>query len=165
MAMSITTSAFADLLADPYVGYGRYATSSSLSSTTESGAGITTVGARVGYVFTLASAGLDIQMDSLDGGTRMNTAAFAGIDMPILLRAWGKYIVNSKFENDDLGNAGYDLSFQSGYAVGLGYTGFPLLSLNFEIENSSYKYEHATLTDLYVDWVSYLFSVSFPLDL
>lgn len=169
---TLSLSASAALHLEPYAGFGSYTT------TADSVAGIssddievdaetmTTVGGRIGYSMLLFSGGLDLSMDSIDGGTRTNTALFFGVDMPILLRAYAKYILNSELARDDLDDNDVDVSFDSGYAFGLGFTGLPFLSINFEIEKSKYVLDIPSLSeDVDNDWASYTLSVSLPLDL
>ena len=168
----VSMPAFSALHLEPYAGFGNYTTTIDAIQGANSddyefdSKSMTTVGGRIGYSMLLFSAGLDLSMDSLDSGTRTNTGLFVGADMPILVRAYAKYLLNSKIEDDDLDDDNIDVSFDSGYAIGVGFTGLPFLSINFEIEKSKYVYDIAAVNEeVDSDWASYTLSVSLPLDL
>ncbi len=157
-----TRAVFAGILVDPYIGYGSYTTTYDTASLDDDVESYSMIGSRLGYSFLLLSAGIDYEMDNFSDGKRTNTSVFVGVDLPILLRFWGEYIFNSNLEIDD---ATYDIAFKNGYSLGVGFTGLPLVSLNLEVEKSSYKFEDVPLLgDFDTDWASYIFSVSFPLD-
>lgn len=138
---SVSMSAFAGFMVEPYVGTGTYATSfdAALFEDSEvSGESYTTVGGRLGYSFLLVSGGLDYEMMSVDGDTISNTGLFVGVDLPILFRFYGKYIFNSSYESDDI-----DLDFTSGTALGIGFTGLPFVVISLEVTSLQYTFEFA----------------------
>lgn len=158
-------SANAGLLLDPYVGMGSVKNTLDAASLDDTNDNATVLGARVGYSFLLFSLGADYQMATIDGSTRTNLSAFAGFDLPILLRVWAEYTLNSSVDNDDLPSS-VDVTFNDGYSVGVGFTGFPLISVNLEIEQTNYTYEnYPVVGDLDVSSAAYILSVSFPLNL
>jgi hypothetical protein len=158
-------SANAGLLLDPYVGMGNAKSTFDAASLDDTNDNATVLGARVGYSFLLFSLGADYQMATIDGANRTNLSAFAGFDLPILLRVWAEYTLNSSVDNDDLPSS-VDVSFNDGYSVGIGFTGFPLVSVNLEIEQTNYTYENFPIVgDLDVSNAAYILSVSFPLNL
>lgn len=135
----LSTSSFAGLMLEPYLGTGQYATSFDSSLLTDSeadGESYTTVGGRVGYSFLLVSAGLDYELMSLDDASVTNTGFFVGVDLPILFRFYGKYIFNSNFDDDDI-----DLDFENGTVVGVGFTGLPFVVINLEVSSLNYTFD------------------------
>ena len=158
-------SANAGLLLDPYVGMGNAKSTFDAASLDDTNDNATVLGAGVGYSFLLFSLGADYQMATIDGSTRNNLSAFVGFDLPILLRVWAEYTLNSSVDNDDLPSS-VDVTFNDGYSVGVGFTGFPLISVNLEIEQTNYTYEnYPVVGDLDVSSAAYILSVSFPLNL
>lgn len=159
-------TANAGFLLDPYVGMGSVtSTLDAASFSDESTDNMSVLGARVGYSFLLFSLGADYQMATIDGSSRNSLSAFAGFDLPVLLRVWAEYTLNSSFDDDDLASS-VDVGFDSGYSVGVGFTGFPLVSVNLEIEQTNYTYENVPLVgDMDVSSAAYILSVSFPLNL
>ncbi|MAZ48208.1 MAG: hypothetical protein CME65_06575 [Halobacteriovoraceae bacterium] len=136
---SMSMSAFAGFMVEPYVGTGTYATSFDVAAAEDeevSGESYTTAGGRLGYSFSLLSAGLDYELMSLDDTTVTNTGLFVGVDLPILFRFYGKYIFNSDFDNDDV-----DLDFQSGTVLGVGFTGLPFVVINLEVSSLLYTFD------------------------
>lgn len=163
---SFSLSAHAGLLLDPYVGFGNVTTTLDASSFSDDSTDSASIlGARVGYSMLLFSAGVDYQIASIDSASRNNLSAFVGFDLPILLRVWAEYTLNSSFEDSDLSDA-VDVAFDSGYSVGVGFTGLPLVSINLEIEQTNYVYENfPVIGDIDVATAAYIVSVSFPLNL
>lgn len=159
-------NSFAGFLIEPYAGVGNYKVVYN-DSLVEDGdnESMTTFGGRLGMSFTLLSAGIDYQLDTIDEASRNTTSIFVGVDLPILLRFWGEYMISSNLEPDE-GKTTYD--FESGYSLGVGFTGLPFVSLNLEVEKTSYELGNddiPALEGIKADWVSYLFSVSFPINL
>ena len=153
-----------------------------------------TLGGRVGYQFLGLMGGLDystqtfdMESDYTDSGNINRTAKdgvkksqlglFVGYDLPILLRVWFTYYLSSKIEGDD-GNDGSTQAITSqdtfedggGQAIGVGFKGFPLISLNIEYRMLEYdKYTESRTSDPSyddkLDAKEILFSVSLPLNL
>lgn len=160
----ISTQVFSGLLIDPYVGVGRAASTlsaSGISLTDPDPESTTSVGSRLGYSFLLLSAGIDYEMVTAGDDKLTNISAFVGVDMPILIRAWAEYFVNSQFDVD----GGVDRDFKDGYGIGLGFTGLPFVSLNLEIQNLNYEFDYDATTKVDHSVTATTFSVSLPLDL
>ena len=172
MFTCFSLTASAGLLVEPYAGFGSLSTaadfvSGSNSSVSDESSTASVIGGKLGYSFILLSAGLDYQimMGDLDGdsATISNTSLFVGVDLPILFRFWGKYIINSEFDYDVSSNL--DISFKDGYALGLGFTGLPFVSLNLEYSLMNYEMEFGN--NAKADYLvgATVLSVSLPLDL
>ena len=171
-------NASAGFLIEPYAGFGTFTTTTDsiknatsaleddLEDTALDAETSTVFGARVGYSFLLLSAGIDYEMDTFSDGSRSVASLFVGVDLPILLRFWAEYGFASSYTTDSSDLEDFDVSYNGGYSVGIGFTGLPFVSLNLEIENSNYTYENSdTDVEFDSDWASYLFSVSFPINL
>ena len=174
-----SNSAKASLLAEPYLGYSF---GSSDHQGTEYDYNTTQIGARVGYQMLGLMAGIDysMAMGSYDMDTKVKSSntegtlkadsksqfgLFVGYELPILLRAWGTYFVNTSFE-DTGANTKYS---GEGFALGAGFTALPLLSLNLEYRNYSYDEQETIGQKSAVSpawgFSEILFSVSLPLNL
>ena len=161
LALFITPKAQAGFLIDPYVGTGTAKTSFDLAGQSDDDDSLSTYGARLGYSILLFSAGIDYAKGTFGDVDFTNTSVFVGVDLPILLRAWAEYFVNSDIDNDKLGSA--DFKMKDGTSIGLGFTGLPFVSLNLEVQNINYEMEYgASKSD--VQTAAYIFSVSLPLD-
>jgi hypothetical protein len=158
-------TAQAGFLIEPYVGTGQFKSTVDLASEDEETASMTTTGARLGFGFLgTLYAGIDYSMQttqiSEEDTSLTNTAAFVGIDLPILLRAWAKYYIASTADIDTIDT----VDFKDGYAVGVGFTGLPFVSLNLELQNINYTID-VSGSDVDVATAGTVFSVSLPLDL
>lgn len=168
--LGMSAQASAGLLLDPYVGVSSSASKVEIDGfsalTSDKTSSQTIAGARIGYSFILLSAGLDYQMmsgDDADGesSTVTNTSFFVGVDLPILLRFWGKYIFSSEFSGDTADK--FDFAFKDGYAVGMGFTGLPFVSVNLEVQALNYDLEFGSVDGTY-SIGSTILSLSIPLD-
>ncbi len=138
------------------------------------------LGGRFGYQFLGFMGGLDYSMSSFDLETT-NTVTnatsktdysqnqlglFAGYNLPIMLRAWATYFISAKLEDDIAPITEYS---GGGYALGVGFTGLPFISLNVEYRSMSYdEQETSGVTSAVspsLDFSEVFFSVSLPLDL
>jgi len=166
-AFLFVNTAQAGFLIEPYVGTGQFASTVDLASEDEEKATLSTMGARVGYGFLgTLYAGIDYANQttevSNEDASMTNMAAFFGVDLPILLRAWAKYYVSSSLDLDITGVG--DADFKDGYAVGIGFTGLPFVSLNLELQNINYTVD-VSGNDVDLTTAGTVFSVSLPLDL
>lgn len=144
-------SAKADLLLDPYIGYGigqqELEQSGVTAEYTQTG---TMMGARVGWQSLGLMIGADIghaptltqelTLAALGGvkgteteysGTYMG--AFIGYDFPILVRAWATYFFDITYSPE----TGDDTT-ATGTSFGVGFTGLPFVSLNAEYRMLSF---------------------------
>ncbi|MBC77929.1 MAG: hypothetical protein CME64_18125 [Halobacteriovoraceae bacterium] len=159
----------AGLLIEPYAG-------AALSGSWENGAADgdysgSTIGARLGFQQLGLFGGLDFRKSSFtveeDGQSDEDLdattyAAVLGYDFPILVRVWGEYIFGGEAELDSL-----DYKEPSGTVLGIGYTGLPFLSVNFEMVSWKYdEYDAGVISgDTDLEGNHYLLSISLPLNL
>lgn len=163
LTLFISHQAAAGLLIDPYIGYGAISTDSDVpddDAETQTGSFI---GTRIGYSFVLLSAGLDVSAGSAGNLDRTNTAVFAGVDLPILFRFWGKYLLSSDLDNNDNDFDDFSYDLKNGYVLGAGFTGLPFVSLNAEYGKTFYEASSGG-DDYDFDTESFMLSVSLPLD-
>jgi hypothetical protein len=169
-----TQMSYAAVLIEPYLGYK--AITDGEEGTTEYDTNGVTLGGRLGYQQLGLMGGIDFNTSSFDLKKTTNTATteqdasssdfglFVGYNAPILVRVWISYYLNS---NLDFKNSTESEYKGSGYALGVGYTGFPFLSLNFEYKQKSYdELETSTATSNLspeADFSEVLLSVSLPL--
>lgn len=167
LLFTITTSASAGFLIDPYFGVGSSATTFDADALEDEDStdSYNSFGSRLGYSFLLFSAGVDYEMATVDGDSRTNTSVFVGVDMPILIRAWAEYMISSSLEDDDLADD-IDVDFKDGYSIGLGFTGLPFVSINVELQYINYELSvsGSSLDGVDVAAANTLVSVSLPLD-
>lgn len=183
VALCFAFGANAGLLVEPYVGYqiSGFETDYTVSGTTTELAYVTNgvnLGARLGYSYLLFMAGIDYSYgtlsNDLDTGSitiedidATRFGIFAGVELPILARAWATYYVNANYE------AGSDEYKGTGYGLGVGFTGLPFVSLNLEYRALTFDeivgdtgttklptstYDEYTASEIFL-------SVSLPLDL
>ena len=108
------------------------------------------------------TAGYTSTLSDFDGN---HLGIFAGVELPVLLRAWATYFLSSKLTDND--DDEYD---GSGFGLGVGFTGLPFVSLNLEYRSMTYDEftdvsAGTTSTDRDYDVSEILFTVSLPLDL
>ncbi|MEX1099143.1 MAG: hypothetical protein WEB87_01885, partial [Bacteriovoracaceae bacterium] len=101
LSIFMAGQAAAGVLIEPYMGYGQIVTTNDVPDQDDDSESGAFVGGRLGYSFLLFSAGLDYNTGSAGDYNRENTAVFAGFDLPILLRFYGKYIFASHLSNSD----------------------------------------------------------------
>ncbi len=158
----LSFNAAASFLIDPYIGTGLVKTSYE-SGFSDDDDTLTSAGARVGYQFLLVSAGIDYSKGKAGDYEFTNTSLFAGVDLPILLRAWVEYFVSSDLSSNSSKFNSVDFEFKKGNSIGFGFTGLPFVSLNLEVQNIDYEAD--ATTDIDFDSAAYIFSVSLPLNL
>jgi len=142
-----SVSARADLLLEPHLGFNV-----SGSGDTGSGTGLVKysysglqMGARAGYQMLGFMTGLDytrssytLEAKGVSSTTnsdldRNEIGLFVGYNFPILLRAWGTYY----FSNTSTYSNGNEVSGNT-TELGVGFTGFPFLSINAMIRMASF---------------------------
>lgn len=154
-----STQVRAGILLEPYMGFGSVKTIEDYGSDdTDTTTGVS-LGGRAGYEFLLFAGGIDIQNQTAGDYSANNTSVFAQFSLPILLKAWAEYFVSSDFDN----GTSREFDFDSGYGVGVGFTGLPFVSLNLEVQNLTYKTEFNGSDERY-ESIAYLVSVSLPLN-
>lgn len=166
-----TSTAFGGILIDPYFG------SSNASAVVEGipagfenkgSATGTTFGSRVGVTFSLLSAGLDYGVYSTDQTDSTDMSLFVGLDLPFFFRFWAEYYLSSEGNTIYLEqySGGTELVFKDGYSIGVGFTGLPLVSVNFEAISKNYTVKDVPfLGDLDAAYADYVISLSIPFDI
>ncbi len=172
LGLVISLSSFAGIFIEPYVGYlsvkhsGDYDNyGDQLEVPTESGKG-PAYGARAGYGIGIFGLGLDFMTSNLkeehDFKSKItNIGATLMVGLP-LIRGWAGYIFSSEYELDDSDIPGTEKG--SGFKLGVGWTPFPLLSINLEYLMLKYdeaKYEN--FQDVERDTNGFLLSLSMPI--
>ena len=145
----------AGFLIEPHAGFALAGTIEQ-NTTTGSYSGLN-FGARAGYSMLGLMGGATYNMsmstdyEFTQGLTKITNKAkrtdlglFVGYELPILLRVWGSYYLDTKVEGEDApGTPLVDSTGTwkgTGYGVGVGFTGLPFVSLNVE-------YKMFTFTD------------------
>lgn len=182
----LSTSAYAGLLIEPYLGFSIGSGEDGENPKTEYSQNTPLYGARLGYQVLGFMAGLDYSkgMESefenkVTGGTTTKPDAtqqtfgiFVGYNLPIMLRAWVSYNFASKISIESGADVGDEFK-GGGYALGVGFTGLPFVSLNLEYRMNTfdeYKTASTGVTSALngageVDYNQILLSVSLPVDL
>lgn len=151
----------AGLLLEPYLGYEMGKTKNADGKMDGSQYGL-----RLAYEAPVFFwAGVDATMGSVtvkpDGGTnsdakRTTIYGVVGVDFPILVRGWVAYGLSNQLKSDTNTLKG------SAYKVGVGFTGLPFVSLNFEYLNEKFNdMDGATLSPEFQN-DTYVVSVSLP---
>ncbi len=138
MIISFSWTAQAGFLIEPFIGYG-------VSGDYDQGStyydlSTTMFGARAGLTMLGFMYGLEYATGSLSVGTSPETSgdstdlgAFVGFEFPIMIRVWATYYFQSSMQFD-----GGSKINGSGTKLGVGYTGLPFVSINFEMLNRTY---------------------------
>ena len=120
-------------------------------------------GARLAWDMLGFWAGAEYATGSLKGADSDTTSTVTdlglsvGYKFPILVRAYGTYILNAKSET-----SGAELT-GTGTKIGFGYTGLPFISLNYEIISRSYSKLNGNDLTSNVNMNSNAISVSYTL--
>tara|TARA_Y100000780_G_scaffold232591_1_gene267920 strand:- start:15381 stop:15959 length:579 start_codon:yes stop_codon:yes gene_type:complete len=136
----------AGALIEPYLGYG---IGSGDRNNTDYDYNTPQFGARLGYQMLGLMGGIDyslapefdLEAETAGSTSKIDTdknqlGLFVGYEFPILLRAWATYYLSSKLETTSA-TATTEYS-GGGYALGVGFTGLPFVSLNLEYRMFSY---------------------------
>lgn len=185
--LTISTTAQAGLMLEPYLGYQTTAVDAKFKTLDLDAGGANQgvgFGLRAGYSLIMAWFALDYMMVpngkfkpanelvmSEADYSRSDLWLTAGIDLPVLLRFWGGYgLMNTATFKDSSGDS--KLTGGSHMKFGLGFTGLPLVSLNLEYLMHEHKKIDAggtetSTSDIYKTFKEsgMLLSVSVPFDL
>lgn len=168
---SVARAAF---LFEPYVGYnfsGKEKMDTTVIGDTETDMTGLGFGARMGLSIMGLMAGLDYTVldledsdDSDNTSNITNIGAFVGYQFPLRLRLWAAYFLKSESENKEEMKAE-----GTGFKVGLGYMPIRFLSINLEMIQITIDEGDATLDAMLGDFeiknTTYMFSISFPIDI
>ena len=175
------SSAQAGFLLEPYAGLSFGSGENSATIKTEYDYNAPMLGARAGYQYLGLMFGLDYSM-GMDQKTAGSTVTadvsqstlglFVGYNLPVMLRAWAAYYLNTSLEVEAGTSVGDEFNGK-GYGLGVGFTGLPFVSLNLEYRMMTFdEYKDksagstATLSGASeIDFNQILLSVSLPLDL
>ncbi len=185
MTLGLSTAAQAGFMIEPYIGYlgGDHIYKSVSAGSTEytDTLGGSAMGIRLGYKFLMPWVAFDYTMASgtdksgIPGTKDADYSAammgfVAGVDLPILLRAWAGYGLQNNITFKP--STGDQKLYGTYTKVGVGFKGFPFISINAEYIIGSYnKYDDGTATgkvdsDTVFSTLSsklYLISISLPL--
>lgn len=174
----MTTPAQAGIMLEPYLGLEQgqtYAVTSTADASYKTSG--TAIGARIGYSLpALFWLGVDYSMMSGKGKPdiggsdgdlkRTDLYAVAGVDLPILLRAWAGFgLMNSA----TVSTGGVDTKISGGTKMkaGVGLTMLPLVSVNLELFNhkgAKYETGGTEVSTTALEDNGGLLTVSLPLD-
>lgn len=107
--------------------------------------------------YSLKEADIDIKQTG-------STGLLVGYELPILIRFWYVHGLASSLEAS-AGSADITYSTKSSQVIGIGYTGLPLISINFEMISENLDQIDNSLSgksDSDIDLTSSVLSVSFP---
>ncbi|MCO4793948.1 MAG: outer membrane beta-barrel protein [Bacteriovoracaceae bacterium] len=166
LTLFFSAQASAGFLIEPYLGYviaGETTDTNYTPVVTTEYSGLN-LGGRLGFQYLGLMAGAQYEMMSTDldvtqvgTGTakdavkKSNMGIFVGYNFPMMLRVWGTYFLDSTLEGDDPNKAGLqyinstDTISGGGYALGVGFTALPFISLNLEYR--TYEYDEWEDTD------------------
>ena len=174
---ALSSTAQADLLLEPYLGY---TIGSGDRGNFDYDYKTPQIGGRVGYQMLGLMLGVDYSMglgsfdvdaehkvtgaETSSKNKKNQLGVFVGYNLPVLLRVWGTYYVNTSLETEGTPSSDYS---GSGYALGAGFTGLPFVSLNLEYRNFSYDEVEIGSTkstlDPELEFSEIFLSVSLPL--
>jgi len=159
LIFTFSATANAGFMIEPYAGFalgGAFDQQATPPTTGEySGvqfggrAGLTFMGLMGGVSYNMATE-TDIEFKQLtttatNKATRSDLGLFVGYELPIMLRVWGTYYLDSKVEgSSNTGTTFIDSTETwkgSGYGLGVGFTFLPFVSLNLEYRNFEYDEE------------------------
>lgn len=160
LVLGFSSTSQAGVLFEPYLGF-------EMGSTKNPGGDMdgTVLGARVAYELPVffwfgvdytMSVSQKLKPDNFGNSDAKRSAlyAVAGVDFPILFRAWLGYGVMNEIKFDNGKVDGGDAM-----KIGVGFTGLPFVSLNLEMINEKFKEQGGSRFENN----SYVFSVSLPL--
>ena len=183
------STANAGFLVEPWLGYNM---ATSGKGATEVGYNLEfehsspSIGAKIAYTRFNFEFGADLAHQSFsletdnetegvtvkDDFKRTDIYLYAGLKLPVLMKGWFKYLVSSSFKGGEGGGpSGWpentEFSKPSGFAIGIGYSAFPMVNLNAEFKKLSWgEYNAYGRTETFREDMSLseiLFSVSLPL--
>ncbi|HRO66777.1 MAG TPA: hypothetical protein PL182_04345 [Pseudobdellovibrionaceae bacterium] len=160
----MSSSAFASLYLEPYIGYENGKVESGGSSDNLAG---TNLGVKLGYGTFGFAFGVDYMRGSLKQDsspsvtwTNQDMGVFAQFTFPILVKVSGTYFFSTEMEKDGKATG-------NGTKIGVGYTGLPFVAINFDMINLNYdKFKNGGASmDIDSDRKTWMLSVSLPLNL
>ncbi|MGZ3770600.1 MAG: outer membrane beta-barrel protein [Bdellovibrio sp.] len=167
LVLGFANTSNAGLMIEPYLGYEFGKTKDAIDGSLSG----SQMGLRLAYSApVLFWAGLDgtfgssatLKPDSGSNETAKRTTVYGvvGLNFPILLRAWYGYSFMDEVNFEVRGKAK-----GSGSKLGVGFTGLPFVSLNFEYLNEKFTSMNGVDISPALKNDSYIFSVSLPINL
>ena len=166
----------AGFMIEPYLGYeiGKMTLEGTINNTpippVEGDFNGFNLGARLGFTMLTFSAGVDYMLTTGDDDNNTESSinhlgVFVGFDFPVLLRLYAVYMfsVTNSYKDSN----GSDVDYEgSGYKVGLGFTGLPLVSINLDMIVREFDEETGTVLglpyELSLKSASTMLSISVP---
>lgn len=161
-ALLMSVSAFAGGYFEPYIGYENGKIKSSSLDKDINGV---TLGGKLGF----SNLGLALGVDYMKGNLQIQSSpkvdfdtadlgGFVQYTFPVLLKVSGSYFLSSKAEFEDGTKIKGD-----GYKLGIGFTGLPFISINFDMITINYDKYDSGSGNPNVDRKTYMLGVSLPL--
>lgn len=169
MVAGFVSTSHADLLLEPYLGY--YMGTSTQSGSKDGDVSGVGYGARIGYQnitgLMLGAEYFTGALEDDDGTVKTDLTpgdygVFAGFNFPILLRAYATYFIKNKWKSKTSTTTS-DLEGDGGLKLGLGWTGLPFISINFEYMTVGFDKVGGNSIDDTINEKIYGLSVSLPL--
>lgn len=164
---AFVTQAKAGFLIEPYIGFAMNGTAENTVLNSEDDYTGTTLGGRLGWQMLGLFVAGDYRMSSLSADSadvdETLYSAVIGYEFPVMFRLYGQYILGGSAETDESPATEYE--DVSGTVLGIGFTGLPFVSLNFEMADYSYGEIDGSSAYGDTDFSHYLLSVSLPLNL
>lgn len=145
LSMGLSSAAHAGILVEPYAGYLfgdlKYKTVGGATEYTDNFGGLA-YGMRLGYKFMLPWVAMDYTgfsgkgKNGTPGGADYDYSGYSlggvvGVDLPVMFRFWGGYGFQNNLTRKVTGSS--DIKMTGSYTkVGVGFKGFPLISINAE---------------------------------
>jgi len=169
VAFLMSTSAWADLYLEPYVGYLESIDDSSVTASGVTLSGKANYhgviyGGKLGAEYSLLAVGGDFLGGSLQGGGAstniQNFGAFVQISLPLLIKLSGSYYFSGKETSNGITGTG------TGFKIGFGFDIIPYLSLNFDYLSMNYdKLSGSGVSAGYDKVTGGIASISIPISL
>lgn len=167
------SQAQAGLLVEPVLGYtwGQEIDFDNGENYDDGGQGMA-YGGRLGYQTGSWQFGADylrsgVDMDDGDFDDDVDLtewAAFVGYEFPVFFRVYGGYIFSAEGETK-LNGINTDLEDGTGFKLGVGFTGLPVVDINLEYRNGTFdKVKAAGIDGGEADYNATMLSVSAPFD-
>lgn len=159
----VPVTSFAGLLVEPFAGFNIVREVSVDGGDDYKSGGGFGYGGRLGWQkggFQLGGDYLYSSIDMTDSDFKKNIVTkeygvFVGYEFPVLLRAYGEYILSADGDTK-INNQKQNLSSGNGWKLGLGFTLLPFLDINVDYREISFKDQ---------DLNAFMLGLSIPLDL
>lgn len=163
MSLLVSSHSFAGLLVEPVLGYNFLKRADFDNADTYKSGGGEGYGGRVGFQGAGLQIGLDYlksNVDASDSDFDQNvemeeSGVFAGFEFPAFIRAYATYIFSATGETK-VRNQNVILNDGTGGKLGLGFTLLPIIDINLDYRQVSFRHADVEL---------YMLSISAPFNL